>query len=388
MKHVDKTEIIVGMVVVFSTTMVSEFVKYFLEQSKYNLLISVSFFVVALIIIIAFDKISDRRISNGKNAQSIAIRSSKFISDYYKHVKAISKSGTWESEEKDIVDTFHSISRHLLLIGEYKVRYLIGKIIFNKTKSKIIQMQMQIDEMGWTSVLMGKKNSVALIENAIAMSSIVVKKTHDEYKATIVNPDDEQMFMAYLAARGMRHIASTLFKTIEERIELSLKALAIIDSLEKMKKILPQACNKEKLDEMKAGIQYGLGVAYLSAYNQKKGQHPSTYLTYIEKAFYYNDLSMKFAITLENKHRYIKCLLIENEIFNSIHVKKIVPIEVIQSEATKNEVISSILSINASDYTNNLDLVEKILNSSIYIDEAYEIFLEEKIRPEVLVNET
>lgn len=381
MKHVDKSGLIISLFVVVLSTLAGELVKILV--SSQNVLISIVFLILGLGIIFVLDKLNDKRIASGKNAQSIAVRSSQFINEYFRKVKEIVRDNKWKDNENEIYATVQSISRHLLLIGEYKIRYSLGKIIYRNTSNPLYQMKSLIDEMGWTSVLMGKRRSVSEIEKAILLSAVTFSKNNDQYILHVDELDDITFEKIFLVSRALRHLASIQFKTIEERIALSEQSLEALSFLENHQTQLPKDITIEKINEMRSGVYYGLGLVNLMAYNNKSVVDKANHLSYLANAHHYNQESKLMSKDYINRHRYLKCLLIENEIYNSVTTKNIIAFPSLQKEAEKNQNFAEILNFTCQDYANNLREVERILNSSVYIDEAYEMFLEEKIRPEV-----
>jgi len=387
MKHYESNaKFFYSILILFMTSAISESVKAFVNRSEYNIWISLGFVAVAILILTLVNYLINKRIDSGKGGKSIAIRSSKIISDFYKSVHKISKTKKWEEEKDSVLMNFSSISRHLLLIGEYRVRFKIGKIIVKKTNDPIEKMSTLADELGWTSVMMGRTNAVKYFKQALEIANPQFTKNHDELSLTTPLNDDMQIQKMYLSSRVYRHIASdSLIKDMKIRIEASLQGKCIIEHLIKLES-LPSFLSKRKLDEMMAGLDYGLGEIHLEKVLKSDTMNKPDQIMTLLQAQKYNLHAKTLAKTFDNKHRYIKTLLIENEIFkfrnklnlsdSDYHVKGI-----------DNAITKSLKEFNWSHYSENLKVVEDAFNNSLYIDEAYEIFLDEKIRKTVEVDE-
>lgn len=387
MKHYESNaKFYYSILVLFMTSAISESVKAFVNRSEYNIWISLGFVSVAILILTLVNYFINKRIDSGKGGKSIAIRSSKIISDFYKSVRKISKTKKWDEEKDSVLMNFSSISRHLLLIGEYRVRFRIGKIIVKKTSDPVEKMSAYADELGWTSVMMGKTNAVKYFKKALEIANPQFTQVHDQLTLTSPLNDDIQIKKMYLASRVYRHIASnSLIKDMKIRIDASLQGKCIIDTLMKIES-LPSFLSRRKLDEMMAGLDYGLGEIHLTKVHKSTTMNLPDQIMTLLQAQKYNILAKNLAKTFDNKHRYIKTLLIENEIFkyrkklnlsdSDYHVKGI------DASVTK-----SLKEFNWSHYSENLKIVEEAFNNSLYIDEAYEIFLDEKIKKTVEVDE-
>ncbi|MDD3127254.1 MAG: hypothetical protein PHT27_06535 [Candidatus Izemoplasmatales bacterium] len=387
MQHFQRSSKVVGSFLVLAISQViAEGIKTLVQNDSFNWLITLVLLIVAAIILFAVEYVQNKRINTGKNTHSIAIRSSKFISDYYRKIKDYAIKGSWGKNEEDTIKTVHSLSRHLLLIGEYNVRYKMGKLIYKYSKNNLYRMSALIDEIGWTAVLMGKKKSVYYIQQAIEMGSFNISKPKDNYEVNIYDQNYNSYHQLFLAARAFRHIASTGFVELIERKEISLKGLAICDYLFKNIDKLPKDINSEKIETMKAGIDYGLGVIYLNCFKENDIKDYNERVTNLMNAYAYNRLSKVVAFKNRDMHRYVKCLLIENEIYDAMASQNMF-IEEIKKFAKDRMDCEGMSELDSKIYTKNLEIVEDILNHSIYIDEAYEIFLQEKLKIKVSHNE-
>jgi hypothetical protein len=131
---------------------------------------------------------------------------------------------------------------------------------------------------------------------------------------------------------------------------------------------------------MRTGLEYGLGLAHLSYVTQDTRKTPKMEtIVHLIEAARYNGLAMTKAKDFPNKQRYLKTLLIENEIYNAQN----------RIGFTKNNFLPApmdktaqdrLFAMSAVQYNANLEEVESILKTSIYVDEAFEIYLEERIK--------
>jgi len=387
MQHFQRSSKVIGSFLILAISqLIAEGIKTLVQNDTFNWLITLGLLIAAAIILFAVEYIQNKRINTGKNTHSIAIRSSKFISDYYRQIKGYAIKGLWGKKEEDIIKTVHSLSRHLLLIGEYNVRYKMGHLIYKYSKNNLYRMSALIDEIGWTAVLMGRKKSVYYIKKAIEMGTFNISKPKDNYEVNLYNQNYNSYHQLFLAARAFRHIASTGFVELIERKELSLKGLAICDYLLKKIDKLPKEISLKKIETMKAGIDYGLGVIYLNCFKENDVKDYHERVTNLMNAYAYNHLSKVVAFKNDDMHRYVKCLLIENEIYDAM-ASQIIITEEIKKFANDRTDCQGMTELSSKTYADNLNTVEDVLNHSIYIDEAYEIFLQEKLKIKVNQNE-
>lgn len=377
MKSYNSKQLFYSLFVLALTTALAETVKSLIETSKYNEFITLGFISIAAIVIVILDMVEKKRISSGKSQKSIAIRSSKFISDFYKRIKQYSKNGKWSTHEEEIVKDINSISRHLLLIGEYKVRFLLGNIIYNNSKNELYRLSALIDEIGWTSVMMGKKKSINYFLEAVKPIDNKIKEYNQVYQLTSYDVDDHSLKSLYLYARAYRHLGATPHVDINDRKIYTDKGLAIVCFLENMNP-LPKCISKNSLLNMRTGLYYGIAETNYKAFTKRKNKSNSDSVGLLIKAFEFNELAKNNAADFTNKHRYIKCLLLENEIYVA---RKSTDEAMDSIKSYENEkTVTAFLALNQMTFDKNLEAVEKLLNNSIYIDESYETFLEEKLR--------
>jgi hypothetical protein len=232
---------------------------------------------------------------------------------------------------------------------------------------------------------MGKRNSISYIKKAIAMTSFKISKPKDHYVVSIDEVSYDIFRELFLSARAYRHIASTGFVDLKERKDLSDKGIAICEFLNNHLDQLPDEIDKKKIDSMKAGLDYGLGIIYLNYFKEKAVDDYHERTMQLMEAYRYNKLA-KDVVYDKDLHRYMKCLLIENEIYEAMASHHQLVEEIKKYANDKTDCIG-MADLDSKTYDENLKTVEKILNNSIYIDEAYEIFLQEKLKIKVKQSE-
>ena len=382
MQHFQKSSKVIGSFIILAISqMIAEGIKTYVSNDSFNWIITLGLLFTAGAVLIFVEFMQNRRINTGKNTHSIAIRSSKFINDYYRKIKGYARLGKWEQKEEDIIKTINSITRHLLLIGEYTIRFKMGQLIYKHSKNDLYRMHALIDEIGWTAVLMGKRKSISYIKKAIDMAHFKITKPKDDYVVTVSEESYHVFHELFLCARAYRHIASTGFVELRERKDLSDKGLAICSYLISHLDKLPEEISKKKIESMKAGLDYGLGIIYLNYFKEKAIDDYHERNICLMNAYSYNKLA-KDVVYNQDMHRYMKCLLIENEIYEAMNSHHQL-VEEIKKYCINREDCKGMSDLDSKTYNENLSAVEKILNNSIYIDEAYEIFLQEKLKIKV-----
>ncbi len=368
-------------IAVIGSALISELIKLTFEDQD-NLFFITAFVIFATIIGLNFyNYLYQKRISKGNSPQSIAIKSSKLVSDYLKHLKEIIAEGHYTKKEDIILDEVKSISRPLLLLGEYKVRYLIGKKISQNTRDDEVKMRYMMDEMGWTSVLMGKERAIKEIEAAMDVFPVEIVIKNKKRVMDYTHKSDADLRKLFLVVRAKRHLASTPFLTIEKKLSNALDALTIMDYLKKVDyidNIIPE----HKRKEMLAGIHYALGETYYQkahTFWKEKGLHYDVY-EYLASSFKYARLTSKASKLFENQHRYLKALLLENSLINLF--QEINRPTDFKKATEALEFSTDLAEMTLQDLHQNIATIEALLNTSIYVDEAFEIYLKQKIMNE------
>lgn len=368
-----------GIIIMLLSTALQELVKTWINNPQYDQIITFVVLAGALLLYMLVNYLINKRITNGKTVNSIAIKSSDFINKYYRSVRKKAWEGKWEDEEEEIIQTIDSVSHQLLMVGEYQIRRKLGKLVVRNTKDVGLKIRATLDEIGWTSVLMGQKRAIRYFQDALIMTKMELKMKDKKWVLTNSLDDDETKDMAYLAARACRHLASTPFPALKERIEWSEKGLSLIEALESCE-TLPPYLNSNKLQEMKTGLEYGLGLTHLS-YVKKAKILPADEKTveHLVKAAHFNGVAREKSKDFSNKHRYLKTLLIENEVFRErdrIHFTEKCRIQIPGYSQAQDR----LLAMSDPQYNANLKEAETLLKTSIYVDEAFEIYLDERIR--------
>ena len=157
MKLYNSKQLFYSLFILALTTTLAETVKSLIETSKYNGFITIGFILIAVVVILILDYAEKNALimANPKKVLRFAVLNS--FQTFIKAYNFMLKMKKWSTNEDEIVKDINAISRHLLLIGEYKVRFLLGKLIYKNSKNTLYRLSALIDEIGWTSVMMGKK---------------------------------------------------------------------------------------------------------------------------------------------------------------------------------------------------------------------------------------
>lgn len=377
MQHYSNKQLIQNISLILGTAALSELIKIFVQGSQYNSLIT--FLAVGLVIvgIVLYNSLAQKRINSGKTTKSIAIRSSQFISEFYKSVKKISSSSRWKDVEKEITNDIDSLSRHLLLIGEYKVRLKLGELLVKCSSDELVILSAKLDDIGWTCVMMGKPVANRYFFEVLEKINVRVEKINNQFLVQYQGNSDIDMKKLMLAARAYRHLGSNGFVKAENKIEYNLRGLAIMAHLKDLKPST-NIISENSINGMNAGLYYGLGISYLESFEKLSNKATDEGVTFLVDSFSNNMISKNLSKGFANQHRYIKCLLIENKIYLDMtkineHRESIFKLSVERN-------CPQLMEFGLKEYTANLRLVEELINQSIYIDEAYELFLEQKIK--------
>ncbi|MGM0613770.1 MAG: hypothetical protein ACQESM_09705 [Bacteroidota bacterium] len=366
-------------IAVVGSALVTELIQLTFTNKDNLYLITGAVIVFTIVGLNIYNYLYEKRVSKGTGPQSIAIKSSKLVSDYLKYLKNLVKQDKYREKETIVLKEIRSISRPLLLLGEYKVRYLIGKLVSENTDKTEIKMRFMMDEMGWTSVLMGKKRAVKEISEAIDLFPVTFNKYNKSISLNIGDTEDSDLHKLFLVARGKRHLASTQFLDPEKRFKISLEASAIMSYLDDVSYI-DNVISKDKRNSMVAGIYYGMGeIKYEMATKLQKQE--STALDFYEtltESYKYTELTARISKGFSNKHRYLKALLLKNSIINLM-------LSINNQTDFKDSVKDMEYGVELSSNTTknvqeNIDYIEKLLNSSIYVDEAFEVYLKQRIK--------
>lgn len=377
MKRYSESNFAIAIIILVLNTLVSEIIKQLIEDTKISTLVSVAFITIVIIIIVIVQILMKRSINKSPNPQSIAIKSSKFVRDYLKQTKQQIKSQGQVNELDDCVKEIKSISHSLLILGEYKVRIALGKLIAKNTLNDVLKMQMMIDEQGWTLVMSGKRKAISVLKEAMKLSQYQL--TGDDLEPMVLpSQNGEEFNKLFLVVRAKRHIGAASFTSFSNRIKELEEALIIIQYLENNK----NSANKlpiEKIHAMKTGLLYGLGECYYGKYHEDKDKRRRTQqYEDLLNAFKFVSIAEERSRDYSNQHRHMKCLLLINSIYQE-YCNQNIAIDFMKCYPN-NPYAIALNNYNSKLTEVNLEKVEKLLNDSLYVDEAFEFFLKQKVK--------
>jgi tetratricopeptide (TPR) repeat protein len=192
--------------------------------------------LIALIILIISIMFAYKRLCNLKPIQNINSNEVTLVDEIVSSIKGLHDKGS----HKEVVRLCEVLSRPLWLSGKYLSRIELGKFLEDSAASlglKPNQATALIDDMGWTSVVVGKKDEgIKNIQSGIRVAS---------------NCNDN-----YLIAKGYRHLG-----TISLRYEAKPnKAAQHFKCAQKHALLITENTLKK---EMEAGINFNLAEVFL-----------------------------------------------------------------------------------------------------------------------------
>ncbi|MGN1262287.1 MAG: hypothetical protein ACI4UT_04445, partial [Candidatus Enteromonas sp.] len=271
-----------------------------------------------------------------------------------------------------VLRSIKDIQRALLVLEQYDTRIYLGDYLLRHNASVLECADALIDYQGWTYSLLGKeKKFVDAVSRGIALLEKYLKQDLSEEERKAAN---------LRLARAYRHLGSdvTLAKKDPE---------AAIKNNEKGKAIVLEAFTKKelsngKVQEMLVGLDYGIANARLFALQQKSfKEHPENLL--LEAAAGYEEAKRlsQVASTFPNPHRYVKCILLQNEFLKALEpgmekeaVKKVLP--TLEKSFGKGE---NLLARVSQAFDANTALADKVFGTAIYADEMMEIYINQEI---------
>ncbi|MFH5881281.1 hypothetical protein [Liberiplasma polymorphum] len=341
------------------------------------------YLVVAVIIIltIAFSVYNfyiSKRLSKGISAESTALKSSQYFNDYLRKINQYISDNKFEENEDVIADEIGSITRSLLLLGEYKIRLTLGKKMVNHSKNSIRRISFLIDEVGWTLVLMGKNEAYDKLLEAITMIGVKVRPINDQFSVEYHDDSDEGLRKLLLSIRAYRHISSIPTIDLAKCLDAAYKAEAIYNYIINVPNI-NKLFNQSKQDSMLAGIYYSIGEIFEKKYEKDKDNFARKVhaYNYLSNALDFTTKTIELSKDFDNHHRFFKTILLKNSILDKY-----------LNILDKNDFLSCIeeehkdlfKDITSKEILDNLDMAEQLLNDAIYVDEALEKFLKQKIQ--------
>jgi tetratricopeptide (TPR) repeat protein len=281
---------------------------------------------------------------------------------------------------KLILDTMKSLERALLVVENYKARIKIGEYMVVYAPENRDKEKAYIDFLGWTYCLLGDyKAAKENIEKGIALIDRDLASEAIENKERIV----------FEKVRALRHLGSDEIESAKHP-DVCIDYLRKADDLTGDQRFMNYANSEEGKQaclEMHCGLDYGAALAHFNKYllMVKRGgcsDEAIGELTLVARAITSN---LPKAKAFENKHRYFKWLILQNEVRRSLHDKRDSLLE-----ETRKRIDLDILGPMSSDgvlqgesdyladYKKNLGEMNVVIKNAIYNDDVMVSFFVEK----------
>lgn len=295
-----------------------------------------------------------------------------------------------------VLDAVGEMNRALLVLEQYDTRIMLGDYVLEHSSNVFDCADALIDYKGWTYSLLGRTSK---FEESINKGIELLEKfSKDEAK------DSKDYIKAqFKLARAKRHLGSDIVSTKnapEKAIEYNDEASKILNSvykngviknteeeyvafLGKAKSMSPDEVSEiKKVNEMNVGIIYGkLNANYYILSNKKYKEKSKDLVKDVCELLKEVRTIKEIAKHFDNKHRYVKIVLLENEFIKL--VEKHGDIEgckesedMLKEMFGKEEDLSkSLLKV----FSANTDIVDKIFSKAIYADEIMEIYIRQEV---------
>lgn len=258
-----------------------------------------------------------------------------------------------------------TLRRILLQLEQHELRIKLGKFVVKYSINIKEQIESYLDDIGWTYILLGD-NKKGLEVIRVAMNLIDYKIS--SFNVDNLSEEEEKLYytLHILKARALRHLGTTYYtyKSEKDNVDKHLNdALEILND-PKVKKYYLESDAKDKVSRAKTYWSMRNGVEYnLMLYKYYRSlKYRDVDVNDMKKM--YSDVEKMIkeieADGLSDKHRYVKLLSFKSQLYtaiNDVQFKDENPITV--SEDLRN--------------------IESILNGNVYFDEAFEVYLYEKV---------
>ena len=271
-----------------------------------------------------------------------------------------------------VLASIKDIQRALLVLEQYDTRVFLGDYLLRHDANVLDCADALIDYKGWTYSLLGKeKKFVESVEKGIALLEDYQKKDLDETTKKAV---------ALRLARAHRHLGSDVALAKKD-------PSAAIHHNELGKDIVLKAFPKKewtspKVKEMLVGLDYGIANAKLFSLSAKSyKEHPETLLKEALEGYEEAKRIAAIASTFENPHRYVKCVLLQNEFLKAMEPG-------MESGSIKKNAKALEASFGEGDdlsarirkaFDDNTKAADRVFGRAIYADEMMEIYINQEI---------
>ncbi len=294
---------------------------------------------------------------------------------------------------KTVLTSISEINRALLVLEQYDTRIYLGDYVLGHSSNVLECADALIDYKGWTYALIGKldKFNESVNEGIILLKDYLTKNEKLDY--------DMESKIHLKLARAHRHLGSEVIsakKDSKNAIEENNKALAelnvfedlTVESIEKQFKEDKKEDVRDnklkllaKVEEMRVGIYYGILNAQLFEINERRSKDVDVnlakdLLVYIKQTRELIEKSKGFS----NPHRYLKCILLENEFLKileptlSTNVQEVCKEELKELFGEQEDIKKYI----CKRFDNNTEVADKAFDNAIYADEMMEIYINQE----------
>lgn len=259
-----------------------------------------------------------------------------------------------------VCDNIISLKRILLEINKSEIRIMLGNFLVKYSNDDKKRADGYIDFLGWTKILNEQKQGIIDIEKGIELCKVK--------RETCKNKLDNQGFNDYTLKiiRGYRHLGTTYYTykfdknrcSVEESINAAYKYLTEIN------------CDNDEIKKQYTGLV--IGIKYNSILLQ--------YYNYVEKSLSRTELNkIKKQIKILYEFTYKQNLELLKEMKNlKLNVEYIDADSIDKHRKIKICSLYSILNEN-KESKDCMKEIEDILDQNIYIDEAIELYIYDKI---------
>lgn len=313
-------------------------------------------------------------------------------------LKVMLHIATQDPSQEEIIDLNNTIlnsikqtERALLVLEQYETRKYLGRYVLTHSSDPLFCADALIDYIGWTNALIGRRNEfVKAVESGIDYLKLFAKTDGDFYK----NKAEVQLKLA----RAYRHLGSEVVfakKNPAAAIEYNktameqLECFSHLQSVEQIKKDYaadPDILEKnlklfDRVSEMRVGIEYGILNAQLfdikKNYTKVKDvDNARALLKCITDADKLIDQSQSF----KNPHRYLKCILLENEFLKLLEpmMTKNVQKEFAPEIANLFGPQADIKKYLCERFDKNTEHADSEFKKAIYADEMMGIYIDQE----------
>ncbi len=279
-----------------------------------------------------------------------------------KHIKTTKQidRNTSQIVSARIIKCILELDRVLLQIEQYQLKIKLGKFIIKYSNNDFEILKAYIDFVGWTNFLLGKNKEG---RNAIAQAILMIDNKIGK-ETNIPSDMNEKDYYEYkfLKVRALRHLSTTHYSYksndyIEDEFDESYKIMKEVN-------FKNYYVNSSRYLNMLIGIEnnYYLYKFYIHQEMVKKNQISDfDYKTVMDIINEYIQKIKDMPLQEQDRHRLIKLYVFKNQLLKEFSDEK-------NSINERNE------------FKEDLKNIETIFNKNIYLDDALEVFVNEKIQ--------